>query len=172
MKAISEWPEAQRLKKNLWDGVVLDEHYTLTVLTANAAKAVKLRSCVTGVTETALEVGIGPLGFGLIAFLPEISLRYGVDPLPLVSLDISADANKKSSTELRRYMAQLRAPVDYIQSYGEDLPFRSASLDRLYGSDVARKLASCGFKIRKIYGHTFVSNLIGHARDSTFLGIK
>ena len=43
---------------------------------------------------------------------------------------------------------------------------------RMYESDVARQLTSCGFRIRKVYGHTFASNLIGHARDSTFLGTK
>lgn len=53
MKTIPEWPEAQRLEKNLWDGVVRDEHYTLAVLTANAAKASKLRNCVARMPETA-----------------------------------------------------------------------------------------------------------------------
>ncbi|MFY9802978.1 MAG: class I SAM-dependent methyltransferase [Candidatus Acidiferrales bacterium] len=237
MKTIPEWPEAQRLEKNLWDGVVLDEHYTLTVLTANAAKAIKLRNCVAHMPETALEVGIGPFGLGLIAFLPEISRRFGIDPLPLVSLDLPADSPKKSSAELRQYMGRLRAPVGYIRAFGEDMPVASDSMDlvlccnaldhasdplavlreirrvlkpgglfffevdtlsvlglakwhtytkykhkdeilvkahpyRMYESDVARQLTSCGFQIRKVYGHTFASNLIGHARDSTFLGTK
>ena len=43
---------------------------------------------------------------------------------------------------------------------------------RMYESDVIQKLRSCGFRLRKLDGHTAASKLIGHARDSTFLGIK
>ena len=40
---------------------------------------------------------------------------------------------------------------------------------RMYESDVIRRLRSAGFALLKIEGHTFRSNLLGHARDSTFL---
>ena len=43
---------------------------------------------------------------------------------------------------------------------------------RMWESDAVRRLRSSGFRLRKIKGHSFGSNVIGHARDSTFLGIK
>jgi len=43
---------------------------------------------------------------------------------------------------------------------------------RMYEANVIRSLRACGFDLRKLQGHTLASNLIGHARDSMFLGIK
>ncbi len=43
---------------------------------------------------------------------------------------------------------------------------------RMYEANLISALRSRGFELRKLHGHTFASNLIGHARDSTFLGIK
>ena len=43
---------------------------------------------------------------------------------------------------------------------------------RMYEADVLKRLRTCGFHLRKVAGHSVMSNLIGHARDSTFLGTK
>jgi SAM-dependent methyltransferase len=43
---------------------------------------------------------------------------------------------------------------------------------RMYEASVIRALRSCGFRLEKLEGHTPTSNLIGHARDSIFLGMK
>ena len=43
---------------------------------------------------------------------------------------------------------------------------------RMWESDVVRRLRSSGFRLQRIGGHSFGSSLIGHARDSTFLGTK
>jgi SAM-dependent methyltransferase len=43
---------------------------------------------------------------------------------------------------------------------------------RMREADIERKLRDCGFELKRLHGHTFTSNLFGHARDSTFLGTK
>ena len=43
---------------------------------------------------------------------------------------------------------------------------------RMYETDAEHRLRNAGFQLKKVQGHTFVSNLIGHARDSTYLGTK
>lgn len=43
---------------------------------------------------------------------------------------------------------------------------------RMYEANVIRDLRASGFELRKLRGHTLASSLIGHARDSMFLGIK
>jgi hypothetical protein len=42
----------------------------------------------------------------------------------------------------------------------------------MYETDAEHRLRNAGFQLKKVQGHTFVSNLIGHARDSTYLGTK
>jgi hypothetical protein len=42
----------------------------------------------------------------------------------------------------------------------------------MYEANVIRDLRASGFELRKLHGHTLASSLIGHARDSIFLGIK
>lgn len=43
---------------------------------------------------------------------------------------------------------------------------------RMFESHIAQKMRTSGFALQKIYGHTPVSNLIGHVRVSVFVGVK
>jgi SAM-dependent methyltransferase len=237
MQPTPEWKVAQVGEKGLWDGVVHLDYYILRVLADNAAKIPSLRAVLSPVPATCLEVGIGPFGLGLTAFLPEISLRFAVDPLPPVPLISSPDVQLKSTEEIRIYMRQIRKPIHYVRGVGEELPFKSDTFDfvvcsnvldhvsdpnaiiremhrvmrpsgrlyidvdtfsllglakwhlytkharndeilvtthphRMLESEVVRRLRSLGFRLQKIGGHSFRSNLVGHARDSTFLGTK
>lgn len=237
MKKIPKWPVAQKDEKGLWDGVVHLDYYILKVLASTSISAPVIRKCVPEIPQACLELGIGPFGLGLLAFLPEFPKRFGVDPLPQVSLESANGSPLESSREIRTYMSQLRAPIQYIQGCGEELPVRSESMDlvlcwnvldhtsdpdavlkeihrvlkpngkfffnvdtfsrlglvkwylitrylhkkeilvtthpyRMYEADAERRLRRAGFQLEKVQGHTFVSNLIGHARDSTYLGTK
>lgn len=53
-----------------------------------------------------------------------------------------------------------------------DLIMVKAHPHRMSEANVVRKLRSAGFQLRRLYGHTLRSNLVGHARKSTFLGTK
>ena len=54
----------------------------------------------------------------------------------------------------------------------KDLIMVQAHPHRMSEANVVRKLKSAGFQLRRLYGHTLRSNLVGHARNSTFLGTK
>jgi SAM-dependent methyltransferase len=237
MKMIPEWRAAQKAEKGLWDGVIHGDSYILRCTTDNAVKAPGLMSALGRTPETSLEVGIGPFGLGISAFLPEIPFRLAVDPLPPVSLDLSPKSELHSTYELRAYMQCLRAPIHYVQGCGEELPIRTGTIDlvicsnvldhvsdpdavlreihrvlksdgclyfdvdafsfcgllkwhlwtkhahkdeilvtahsyRMLEGDVARRLRAAGFQLRKLAGHSIVSNIAGHARVSTFLGTR
>lgn len=237
MKKIPQWPVAQIGEKGLWDGVVHLDYYILKVLGNTSLYAPVLRKSLPGIPQSCLELGIGPFGLGLLAFLPEFPKRFGVDPLPQVSMESANGSPLESSREIRSYISQLRAPIRYIQGCGEEMPVRSESMDlvvccnvldhtsdpdavlkeihrvlkpngifffnvdtfsrlglvkwhlltkhlhkdeilvtthpfRMYEGDAERRLRKAGFQLKKVQGHTFVTNLIGHARDSTYLGTK
>jgi len=129
MKPIPQWMVAQVGEKGLWDGVIHHDYYILRVLADNAAKVPTVRQILSPVPDTCVEIGVGPFGLGLSAFLPEISHRYAVDPLPAVSL-VSTDGSALQSSEaVRSYMRQLRAPIQYVRGLGEELPFRGGAFD-------------------------------------------
>jgi SAM-dependent methyltransferase len=237
MKPIPQWKVAQVGEKGLWDGVIHEDYYILYVLAANAARVPSIRRILSPTPASCIEIGIGPFGLGLSAFLPEITHRFSVDPLPPVPLASTPGAPLNSTEEIRSYMGELREPVRYVRALGEELPFSNDAFDfaiccnvldhvsepdtllheihrvlrpggrlffdvdtfsmlgllkwhtytkyahkteilvtthpyRMWESDVVRRLQSSGFRLQKINGHSFGSNLIGSARESTYLGTK
>jgi SAM-dependent methyltransferase len=240
MKKIPQWRVAQKGEKGLWDGVIHDDYFILNYTSIQTGKAPGLMSSLGRTPEKSLEVGIGPFGLGVSAFLPEIPFRLALDPLPPVSLDyspVSPDSKVHSTYELRAYMQRLRAPIHYVQGCGEEIPVRTGTMDlviccnvldhvsdpdavlreiyRVLKSDgclyfdvdtfslcglvkwhlrtkrahkdeivvtthpyrmlergLVRRMRAAGFHLRKLGGHTVVSNIVGHARVSSFLGTK
>jgi SAM-dependent methyltransferase len=237
MAKIAEWRKAQIGEKQLWDGIVQSDDAILKVLADNSEKAHNLKTRLLLNPTTSLEVGVGPLGLGISAFLQEIPFRFAIDPLSPVSLDFPLDSQPRSSQELRTYLLRSRENIKYVVASGEQLPFPSEIMDlviccnvidhasdpqailreihrllkpngifffdvdtfsllglakwhtrtkythkdeilvtthphRMYESGVFRNLKSCGFKLQKVYGHSLLGNLIGHACKSGFLASK
>ncbi len=233
MRPDPRWHEAQHSERNYWDSLVYSDDAIRNVLATNSMKAATLRKLLAAHVETALEIGAGPLGLGVIGYLPDIPRRHAVDPLRPVQMPGSSG----HSVDLRAGIANLRARIRYVVGCGEEIPFRSESMDliiccnaidhssspvailqeifrvlkpdgifyfdvdtfsalglvkwhlwtkraheneilvkghphRMRESDLVAKLRSCGFVLQKLGGHTFTSNLVGRARDSTFLGKK
>lgn len=125
MKIIPQWVGAQKVETGFWDGIVRWDHSILEILAANSAKAAKLSSILSDTPEVSLEVGIGALGLGISGFLPQIPQRYGLDPIPPVSLE----SRDPSHGQLLRFMAERRAAISYVVACGEEIPFRSQSMD-------------------------------------------
>jgi ubiquinone/menaquinone biosynthesis C-methylase UbiE len=237
MSPIPEWRKAQKGEKGLWDGVAHLDYYILRVLADNSVHVPVVRERMIHPPKSCLEVGIGPFALGISAFLPEIPNRFGLDPLPIVSMSSTPERRIESTEEIRSYIRAIRAPIRYIQSLGEDMPIRSESMDlviccnvldhssdpdailreihrilkpsgqlyfgvdtfslagllkwhawtkharkdeilvfthpwRMREENVGRMLRSAGFRVQKLKGHTFMSNLAGHARDSVFWATK
>ena len=101
MEKIPQWQVAQVGEKGLWGGVIHHDYYILEGLADNSARAENLRRCLVESPNTCFEVGIGPFGLGLSAFLPEIPLRFAIDPLPPVTFE-SSPSSRLNSTELIR----------------------------------------------------------------------
>ena len=72
MHSSSKWHEAQRAEHECWTGVAGDDNTILRTLSDNQELASRLRALLPTQSQTALELGIGNLGVGVIGFLPEI----------------------------------------------------------------------------------------------------
>jgi SAM-dependent methyltransferase len=129
MDKTPKWPEAQRVEKQFWDGVIQDESAILHMLAENAERAPHVRNCFKRTPENSLEVGVGPLGLGVSGYLPEIPHRFAMDPLPPVSLGDSQNGQGRSGKEVREYIRQMRAAIQYVVGRGEEIPVRSESVD-------------------------------------------
>jgi 2-polyprenyl-6-hydroxyphenyl methylase/3-demethylubiquinone-9 3-methyltransferase len=115
------WEEAQATEVEFWDGMSREDFNVLRVLADNAGKAPLLQSLLNGKIHTALEVGCGPFGLGVIGYLPEIPFRIAMDPLPPTPMD--------GNDPLRSYVAGRRKAMEYVVGYGEEIPVKSDSLD-------------------------------------------
>jgi SAM-dependent methyltransferase len=233
MKKIPAWLAAQETEKDFWDGIIRDDPSVLRVLADNSEKAPQIQSSLPRKCQSALEVGVGPLGLGIIGFIPEIPQRFAIDPLPPVSLGSSSEQDDP----LRRFIRSRRAPIHYAVGCGEEIPIKSGSVElvvccnvldhtsdpeailkeihrilqpnglfyfdvhtfsvfglakwhsytkhahkdevlvkahpyRMFEGSVVRQIRQAGFRVQTLKGHTFMSNLLGHARTSIFLGTK
>jgi len=151
MKKIPQWLGAQKGEKGFWDGVIHSDYYILQVMSDNALKAPGVMSSLGRTPEKSLEVGIGPFGLGISAFLPEIPFRLALDPLPPVSLDSSPDSELHSTYELRAYMQRLRAPIHYVQSCGEEMPVRTGTIDLVICCNVLDHVSDPDAVLREIH---------------------
>lgn len=123
MSKIPAWLQAQKTERDFWHGIVQADHMVLRVLADNSEKAPAILRALPRIPATALEVGVGPLGLGIIAFLPEIERRFAVDPLPPVDLGPSG------TNPLRDLIHQRRASIHYAVGCGEQIPVRSESME-------------------------------------------
>ena len=72
--------------------------------------------------KNTLEVGVGPLGIGVLGMQKRDFSITAVDPLPRVALDFPDEP-------LRSYIQSLRQGVTYRTVQGESLPFEDKSFD-------------------------------------------
>jgi SAM-dependent methyltransferase len=119
MVSVKRWEQAQETEPSFWEGVAQNEVALLDTLSSNAAKASQLRRLLPARPVTCLEVGIGPLGLGVIGFLPEIPFRAGLDPLSPVW--------GRCADGLWAFVNSRRVP--YVISLGESIAIRSCAVD-------------------------------------------
>ena len=121
MHSGTKWHEAQRAEHECWMGVAADDNAILQTLTDNQELASRVRALLPASSRTALEIGIGSLGVGVLGFLPELPLRIGMDPLPPLRL--------RCSEILCDRVRALREPVPYLIATGESIPLGDESVD-------------------------------------------
>jgi len=121
MHSNSKWHEAQQAEHECWAGFAANDELISQTLAYNQELAARLRTLLPAHSQTALELGIGSLGVGVIGFLPELSVRIGLDPLPPLHLDCSAT--------LRERVQALRETVRYLNGAAESIPLEDESVD-------------------------------------------
>ena len=99
-------------ERNFWDGIIRDDYTILRVLADNSGKTPAVKKALPRIPATALEVGVGPLGLGILGFLPEIEHRFAIDPQPPISL------GARGSNALRDFILTRRVPVHYAVGCG------------------------------------------------------
>lgn len=93
----------------------------LRILADNRKRATRLRTLLDSSAFTCLEIGLGPLGVGVIGFLPEIGWRIGMDPLPPVEL--------RCEEPIRQLVDALRKPICRFAGSGEAIPLGDGSVE-------------------------------------------
>lgn len=121
MKRNARWAEAQESEFQFWTAVAHHDFDILQILADNSRKAATLKGHLKASTRRALEVGCGPLGVGIIAFLSEIPLRFAMDPLQLTRMD--------ANETLAHYIDLRRESVAHLRACGEEIPIASGTLD-------------------------------------------
>lgn len=121
MHSSSKWREAQQAEHECWAGVATNDELISHTLACNQELAGRLRALLPTQSRTALELGIGSLGVGVIGFLPELSVRIGLDPLPPLRLGCSAALGKR--------VQALRESVRYLNGTAESIPLEDESVD-------------------------------------------
>jgi len=111
--------EVCQTENDFWEKIASSETEILRILSINARRAELLNRILQNDFKKVLEIGISPLGTGVIAFLKNIQLKIGIDPLVLLNLQ-----NRISS-----YVNSLRKDIHYIKAIGEYLPFKNNYFD-------------------------------------------
>lgn len=121
MKDDTRWRQAQQSESQFWTSVARHDFDVLQNLADNSQKAAMLKPHLKTGTRSALEVGCGPLGLGIIIFLTEIPQRIAMDPLQLRYMD--------ANDPLAHYIDLRRKSVAYLKARGEEIPIGSETLD-------------------------------------------
>ncbi len=128
----SRWKLAQGAGKNYWASGETDPvefvrifYYKLVFL--NKVKQNCPNSIVppTDRLGEALEIGIGPLGIGVVTLLETLNAWHltGIDPIPRSQL------SESPRYLITLYQSLISLPLDYVNALGEKLPFDSERFD-------------------------------------------
>ena len=125
--SLNRWQAAQEHEREFWDGYAQAYTRYPQILLDHLAKLRDVGEYVADEIAAAgardmLEVGVGPLGIGVLGVLGNGRHITAVDPLPRVELELRDEA-------LERYVRTLRGHVDYRCARGESLPFDGESYD-------------------------------------------
>ena len=125
--SLTQWQNAQRHEHAFWEGYAETYARFPQILLDHLAKLRDVGEYVAGDLDSAeigetLEVGVGPLGIGVLGMLGRGRRITAIDPLPRVEIALQDAA-------LERYVKSLRDEVEYLRLEAETLPFDDDSFD-------------------------------------------
>ncbi len=116
------WRDAQSRERNYWTRRCCDPIGVLYEIGEHLDLAWRLQAHVAAEPISLLDVGVGPMGTGLLWLFPGCSLRVGVDSLGLLPV---ATGNPHADGLVRRIRAECR----YVIGKSEALSFPDGSFD-------------------------------------------
>ncbi len=129
------WQLAQEQEYQFWQGVVHSEDNILRIMNRNEERANFVHDLATSCSHV-LEIGVGPLGVGVVGFL-QGDTRIGLDPLPLLRSTVSQVVPE----HVRKVVEEKSGGVCYIVGSGEYLPFREEIFDMVVCCNVLDHVA-------------------------------
>lgn len=125
--SLEQWKTAQKNEQGFWNSYADTYSRYPQILLEHLAKLREAGEYIHGelsaaAIENALEVGVGPLGVGVLGMQKSGFSITAIDPLPRIEIDIPDEP-------LRKYVQRLRDRVTYRSSQGESLPFEDESFD-------------------------------------------
>jgi SAM-dependent methyltransferase len=121
MRENLRWQQAQSAEKGYWEGLRRGDAAILRDLVSKQEQADRLKDFLPKRFSTSIEVGIGPIGVGLSAFLKQAQARIGIDPLERLQF--------QCDPRLLAFVESLRESVIYVKASGESLPIGSQTVD-------------------------------------------
>jgi SAM-dependent methyltransferase len=125
----SSWEDAQKGEQIYWQARCSSAVGVMYEMAEHSDLAAHLIRILDRSPSAFLDVGVGPMGVGLLWLYPQSSLKIGVDTLPLMTVhtgNVYVDA----------MVNRIREDIIYILSLGEDLPLSSESFDLVVCNNV------------------------------------
>lgn len=120
--ARSIWRDAQEREKIYWVKRCSDPIGVMYEMGEDLDLAWRLKECIPTEPKSFLDIGVGPMGTGLLWLFPKCSLKIGLDSLGLMEV---ATGNRHAD-ELARL---IRAESRYVIGKSEMLPFTDETFD-------------------------------------------
>ncbi len=120
--ARSIWRDAQEREKVYWAKRCSDPIGVMYEMGEDLDLAWRLKECVATEPKSFLDIGVGPMGTGLLWLFTKCSLKIGLDSLELLNV---ATGNDYADQLVRA----IRAESLYVIGKSETLPFRNETFE-------------------------------------------
>ena len=123
------WRDAQERERLYWNKRCSDPIGVMYEMGEDLDLAWRLTECLRTEPTSVLDVGVGPMGTGLLWLFPKCSLKIGLDSLGLMDVVTGSDY----ADELVR---AIRTDSRYVIGKSESLPFRDETFDLVVCNNV------------------------------------
>lgn len=160
------WKEAQEGEQIYWQNRCRSAIGVMYEMAEHSDLAYALTHIIDRTPHSVLDVGVGPMGIGLLWLYPASSMKIGLDTLPRMKV-------QTGNIYVDELVRRIRDKSLFIRAQGENLPFLSESFDLVVCNNVLdhsispRKLLDELCRVTKQKGHLGIgvdtNSLLGYA---------